>query len=66
LPEAAENNIVGADNGAVQLINKNGEIASLHSNFFATKSKGKAIPAQAWTGPGGSRRFRLPEFLDDT
>jgi len=24
--------------------------------------KGKAIPLQAWTGPGGSRRFRLPDF----
>jgi hypothetical protein len=24
--------------------------------------KGKAIPLQAWTGPEGSRRFRLPEF----
>jgi hypothetical protein len=24
--------------------------------------KGKAIPLQAWTGPGGSRRLRLPDF----
>ena len=24
--------------------------------------KGKAIPLQAWTGPEGSRRLRLPEF----
>jgi hypothetical protein len=23
------------------------------------KGKGKAIPLQAWTGPEGSRRFRL-------
>jgi len=23
-------------------------------------SKGKAIPLQAWTGPEGSRRLRLP------
>jgi len=23
---------------------------------------GKAIPLQAWTGPEGSRRFRLPDF----
>jgi len=22
----------------------------------------KAIPLQAWTGPEGSRRFRLPDF----
>jgi hypothetical protein len=26
------------------------------------KSKGKAILLQAWTGPEGSRRFRLSEF----
>ena len=25
------------------------------------KGKGKAIPLQAWTGPEGSRRFRLPD-----
>jgi len=24
--------------------------------------KGKAIPLQAWTGPEGSRRLRLPGF----
>jgi hypothetical protein len=27
------------------------------------KGKGKAIPLQAWTGPEGSRRFRLPDFM---
>ena len=26
------------------------------------KGKGKAIPLQAWTGPKGSRRVRLPDF----
>jgi hypothetical protein len=26
--------------------------------------KGKAFPLQAWTGPCGSRRLRLLEFLD--
>jgi len=26
------------------------------------KDKGKAIPLQAWTGPEGSRRLRLPDF----
>jgi len=26
------------------------------------KGKGKAIPLQAWTGPVGSRRLRLPDF----
>jgi hypothetical protein len=24
--------------------------------------KGKAIPLQAWTGPEGCRRLRLPDF----
>jgi hypothetical protein len=28
----------------------------------ACKGKGKAIPLQAWTGPEGSRRLRLPDF----
>jgi len=27
-----------------------------------TKLKVKAIPLQAWTGPEGSRRLRLPDF----
>jgi len=26
------------------------------------KGKGQAIPLQAWTGPEGSTRFRLPDF----
>ena len=26
--------------------------------------KGKAIPLQAWTGPGGSRRLKAPRFQD--
>jgi hypothetical protein len=25
-------------------------------------SKSKTIPVQAWTGPRGSRRLRLPDF----
>jgi hypothetical protein len=24
--------------------------------------KGKAIPLEAWTGPEGSRKLRLPDF----
>jgi len=30
---------------------------------FAKSNKGKAIPVQAWTGPVGSRRLRLPGFM---
>jgi hypothetical protein len=26
------------------------------------KGKGKAIPLQAWTGPEGSKRLKLPGF----
>jgi len=26
------------------------------------KKQGKVIPLQAWTGPEGSRRMRLPDF----
>jgi hypothetical protein len=37
-----------------------------YCNLFSEKSvlhiKGKAIPLQAWTGPEGSRRLRLPDF----
>jgi hypothetical protein len=31
--------------------------------FGKGKGKGKAIPLQAWTGPEGSRRLRLPDFM---
>jgi len=27
--------------------------------------EGKAVPVQAWTGPEGPRRQRLPEFQDN-
>jgi hypothetical protein len=29
---------------------------------FTCKNKGKAIPLEAWTGPEGSRRLRLPDL----
>ena len=29
---------------------------------YKAKAKGSAIPLQAWTGPEGSRRLRLPPF----
>ena len=28
-----------------------------------TRGKGKAAPLQAWTGPEGSRKLRLPDFV---
>jgi hypothetical protein len=32
------------------------------SAYFHGKGKGNAIPLQAWTGPEGSKRLRLPDF----
>jgi len=29
---------------------------------YVSKGKCKAIPLQAWTGPAGSKSFRLPDF----
>ena len=28
-----------------------------------SKGKGKAVPLQAWTGPEGSRKLRLPDYM---
>ena len=30
---------------------------------FLLQGKGKAVPLQAWTGPEGSRKLRLPDFV---
>ena len=35
---------------------------SLNSIIYSSDKKDKAIPLQAWTGPEGSRRLRLPYF----
>jgi hypothetical protein len=35
---------------------------SMWCQLHRSKGKGKAIPVQAWTGPEGSRRLRLPDF----
>ena len=36
----------------------------IHHAQYKYKNKGKAkeIPLHTWTGPEGSRRFRLPDF----
>jgi hypothetical protein len=36
-------------------------IQNMSEQFISCK--GKAIPLQAWTGPEGSRRLRLPNFM---
>jgi hypothetical protein len=38
-------------------------VASCFLSHVVILVKCKAIPLQAWTGPLGSRRLRLPEFL---
>jgi len=35
----------------------------LQGQRVKVKGKGKAIPLQAWTGPEGSRRLKLPDFV---
>jgi len=30
--------------------------------YYISGGKGKVIPVQAWTGPEGSRRLRLPDL----
>jgi len=30
--------------------------------YIKGKGKGKTIPLQAWTGPKGSKRLKLPDF----
>jgi len=40
-------------------------IVQATSKYFSAKRPcrtGKAIPLQAWTGPEGSKRLRLPDF----
>ena len=33
------------------------------STMQDVKGKGKAVPLQVWTGPEGSRKLRLPDFV---
>ena len=40
-----------------------GSSSSSSSSSNNNNNKGKAIPLQAWTGPEGSRRLRLPDFM---
>jgi hypothetical protein len=38
-------------------------IVTFSNSEYAPKThRGKALPLQAWTGPEGSRRMRLPDF----
>jgi len=35
---------------------------NITNSITSMQGKGKAIPLQAWTHPGDSRRLRLPDF----
>ena len=38
-------------------------ILIVHEKSGIDKGKGKAVPLQVWTGPEGSRKLRLPDFV---
>jgi hypothetical protein len=42
-------------------VNRNG-LDEKYEGAVTAKVKKKAVPLQAWTGPQGSRRSRLPDF----
>jgi len=37
-------------------------MVEVRNNLTFAMPRGKTIPLQAWTGPEGSRRLRLPDF----
>jgi len=41
------------------------KISIIHRRIKCTYKEKKTIPVQAWAGPEGSRRLKLPEFLDN-
>ena len=38
-------------------------LRTAHSNTHFCHLQGKSVPLQAWTGPEGSRKLRLPDFV---
>ena len=38
-------------------------LGSTQSLMDVGKGKGNAVPLQAWTGPGGSRKLRFPDYV---
>jgi len=41
----------------------NGKKVKDKAETVITRSKGKSVPLQAWSGPEGSRKLRLPEYV---
>jgi len=56
-----------ANNGHIELSDNNLSSTILLDckaiNIPLHKGKGKAVPLQAWSGPEGSRKLRLPDFM---
>ena len=42
---------------------ENACFCSVQIFLFPCKGKGKAVPLHAWTGPEGSMKLRLPDFV---
>jgi hypothetical protein len=38
------------------------KLLDLYSSKTELKGKSKAVPLQAWSGPGGSSKLRFPDF----
>jgi len=55
-------NLTRQDANYENINNNAGNNSSNKNNKLKCTSKGKAIPLQAWTGPKGSNRLRLPDF----
>ena len=55
----ADDSITNVQN--IHLIEQNRHCLQSHFTVLG-KGKGKTIPLQAWTGPEGSTRLRLPDF----
>jgi hypothetical protein len=45
----------------IKLLSKNDTLSKNHMTCI--KGKGKAVPLQAWSGAGGSRNLRFPDFM---
>jgi hypothetical protein len=43
--------------------NNNNYYYNYYYYYYYYYYKGKAVPLQAWSGPEGSRKLRLPDFL---
>ena len=45
-------------------LSRNITFQQLHVQYYLfLKGKGKAVPLEAWSGPGGSRKIRFPDVM---